>query len=181
MKITISKYKILICIIILVAILIRIIFVNRSDIGLFQYDMGLYNFLNSEENYNKVYTDFDKEPIRYSHMNYIMYLYNYNKLPLSNEIIGQFYHPPLHHFIMATWLKVADFFSNVSSLKLESLQYVTILYSIVILIALYKILEQLEIKEKYKVIPMLLFSFYPLLQQQYVTFIIYIKFFFYII
>ena len=61
MKITISKYKILICIIILVAILIRIIFVNRSDIGLFQYDMGLYNFLNSEENYNKVYTDFDKE------------------------------------------------------------------------------------------------------------------------
>ena len=162
MKITISKYKILICIIILVAILIRIIFVNRSDIGLFQYDMGLYNFLNSEENYNKVYTDFDKEPIRYSHMNYIMYLYNYNKLPSFNEIIGQFYHPPLHHFIMATWLKVADVFSNVSSLKLESLQYVTILYSIIILIALYKILEQLEIKEKYKVIPMLLFSFYPL-------------------
>ena len=54
MKITISKYKILICIIILVAILIRIIFVNRADIGLFQYDMGLYNFLNSEEDYNKV-------------------------------------------------------------------------------------------------------------------------------
>lgn len=162
MKITVSKYKILICIIVLVSIVIKVIFVNRTDIGLFQYDMGLYNFLENEEAYNKVYTDFDKDPIAYSHMNYIMYLYNYNHLPSTNEIIGQFYHPPLHHFIMAICLKIADVFSDISSVKLESLQYVTIIYSIVILIALYKILKELEVEEKFKVIPMLLFSFYPL-------------------
>lgn len=60
MKITISKYKIVICIIILTAIVTRIVFINRSDIGLFQYDMGLYNSLNTEEDYDKVYKDFDK-------------------------------------------------------------------------------------------------------------------------
>lgn len=162
MKITISKYKILICIIVLVSIIIKVVFVNKSDIGLFQYDMGLYNFLENEEAYDKVYTDFDKDPIAYSHMNYIMYLYKYNHLPATNEIIGQFYHPPLHHFIMATWLKIADVFSEVSSVKLESLQYVTIIYSIVILIALYKILKELEVEEKFRIIPMLLVSFYPL-------------------
>lgn len=162
MKITISKYKILICIIVLVSIIIKVVFINRSDIGLFQYDMGLYNFLENEASYDKVYTDFDKEPIAHSHMNYIMYLYNYNHLPSTNEIIGQFYHPPLHHFVMAIWLKIADFFSDLSSVKLESLQYVTIIYSVVILIALYKILKELEVEEKFKIIPMLLFSFYPL-------------------
>lgn len=162
MKITISKYKILICIIMLIAIITRIIFVNRSDIGLFQYDIGLYNYLNSEENYDKVYTDFDKGEMAYTHINYIMYLYNYNNLPPTNEVIGQFYHPPLHHFIMATWLKIVDIFSDVSSIKLESMQYVTVFYSIVILITLYKVLKELEIDEKYRIVPMILFGFYPL-------------------
>lgn len=154
--------KVLIYIIILMAIITRLVFVNKSDIGLFQYDMGLYNSLNSEEDYNRVYTDFDKDKMAFSHIHYIMYLYTYNSLPNTNEIIGQFYHPPLHHFIMATWLKIADIFSNTSSVKLESMQYVTVMYSIIILISLYKILKELEVDEKYRIIPMLLFGFYPL-------------------
>lgn len=163
MKITISKYKIIICIIVFIAIITRIIFVNKSDIGLFQYDMGLYNSLKTEEDYDNVYTNFDKGKMANTHINYIMYLYTYNYLlPPTNEVIGQFYHPPLHHFIMATWLKIADVFSNISSVKLESMQYVSIVYSIVMLIALYKILKELEVEEKYRIIPIILFSFYPL-------------------
>ena len=162
MKISVSKYKIIIFIIIFIAIITRIIFVNKSDIGLFQYDMGLYNRLNNEEDYDNVYEELYNEDMGPSHINYIMYLYTYNKLPPTDEIRGQLYHPPLHHFIMATWLKVADLFSDVSSVKLESLQYTIIVYSIVILIALYKILKELEVDDKYKIVPMLLFAFYPL-------------------
>lgn len=162
MKITISKYKILIFIIIALSIIMKIIFVSKADIGLFQYDMGLYNYLDSEEKYDSVYSNFDKAPMEYSHINYIMYLYTYNNLPSVDKIIGQFYHPPLHHFIMSTWLKVMDIFSNVSSIKLESMQFVTIFYSLVILIALYKILKELKIDEKYRIIPIILFCFFPL-------------------
>lgn len=162
MKITISKYKIIICIIVLIAIITRIIFVNRSDIGLFQYDMGLYNSLNTEADYDKVYTEFDKGQMAHTHINYIMYLYTYNSLPDSSKNIGQFYHPPLNHFIMATWLKIADIFWNISSVKLESMQYVSIIFSVVILITLYKILKELEVDEKYRIIPMIFFGFYPL-------------------
>lgn len=158
----ISKYKILICIIVLMSICIRVIFVNRADIGLFQYDMGLYNTLKSEENYDNVYANFDKGDMAHTHINYIMHLYTYNSLPKTDKIIGQFYHPPLHHFILATWLKITDLFSNVSSAKLESMQYVTVSYSVIILIALYKILKELDVEEKYRIIPMLLFGFYPL-------------------
>lgn len=162
MKITISKYKIVICLIVLTAIITRIVFVNRSDIGLFQYDMGLYNTLNSEEDYDNVYENFDKGQMANKHINYIMHLYTYNSLPDASEAIGQFYHPPLHHFIMATWLKIVDVFSDVSSVKLESMQYVSIAYSVIMLIALYKILEELEVEEKYRIIPMILFGFFPL-------------------
>lgn len=162
MKITISKYNILIFIIIALSIITRIIFVNRADIGLFQYDMGLYNYLDSEAKYDSVYTNFDKAPMAHSHINYIMHLYTYNNLPPVEEVIGQFYHPPLHHFIMATWLKVMGVFSNLSSFKLESMQFVTIIYSCIILIAAYKILKELDVEEKYRVIPMVLLGFFPL-------------------
>ena len=89
-----------------------------------------------------------------------MQLYTYNSLP--NKIIGQFYHPPLHHFIMSSWLKIADNISNISSFKFESMQFITLIYSSIILIFLYKILKELEIEDKNKIIPILLFSFYPL-------------------
>ncbi len=158
----IRKYKIIICILILISICIRTIFINKSDIGLFQYDMGLYDNLKNEEDYDSVYTDFDKGDMAHTHINYIMHLYTYNSLPKTSEVIGQFYHPPLHHIIMAIWLKTADVFSNISSVKLESLQYVTIVYSFIILIALYKILKELNVEEKYRIIPMLLFCFHPL-------------------
>lgn len=162
MKKIVDKYKVIRYIIILLAIIIRIIFINKSDIGLFQYDMGLYNYLTSEEKYDTVYTEFDEGKMAYSHINYIMYLYTYNSLPQLHSVSGQFYHPPLHHFIMATRLKIMDLFSDVSSFKLESMQHVTVFYSFIILIALYKILKEINVDKKYIIFPMILFAFYPL-------------------
>ncbi len=159
MKKVIDKYKFILILIIIFAVLIRINFIYKTDISTYQSDMGIES-LNSEEDYDNLYHNFSEEPNKGRHINYILHLYTYKELP--NKIIGQFYHPPLHHFIMASWLKIMDAFSDVSSFKLESMQIVPLIYSIIMLVVLYKILKELEIEDKYKIIPMLIFSFYPL-------------------
>lgn len=154
-----NKYKNMLIAIFIIAILVRIIFICKTNISEFQFDFGIEE-LTSESDYENLYENFDKEPNTGRHINYIMQLYTYNSLP--NKIIGQFYHPPLNHFIMSTWLKIADNIFENASTRFESMQLITLIYSIVILIALYKLLDELNIEDKNKIIPMLLFSFYPL-------------------
>lgn len=154
-----NKYKNILIAIFITAILLRIVFICKTNISELQFDFGIGE-LASESDYENLYENFDKEPNVGRHINYIMQLYTYNSLP--NEIIGQFYHPPLHHFIMSTWLKIADNIFDMSSTKLESMQFITLIYSIVILVVLYKLLDELNIEDKNKVLPMLLFAFYPL-------------------
>lgn len=152
-----KKSKIIVIAIVILAIIIRVIFINKENISKFQFDFGIGE-LDSVQDYDNLYENFDQEPNKGRHINYIMHLYTYNSL--SDEIIGQFYHPPLHHFIMATYLKIADLFLDNSLLKLEGMQYITVLYSVVILISLYKILKELDVVDK--IVPMLIFAFYPL-------------------
>lgn len=152
-----NKTHIILIIIICLAIFIRVMYVSKTNISDYQYDVGIGE-IETEEDYNKIYENFDKEKNEGRHINYIMQLYIYNKLP--NKIVGQFYHPPLHHFIMSTWLKIMDNISNNSIIKFESMQLITLTYSIIIIITLYKILKEVEIENK--IIPMILFGFYPL-------------------
>lgn len=152
-----KKSKVIVIAIFILAIIIRVIFINKENISKFQFDFGIGK-LDSVQDYDNLYENFDQEPNKGRHINYIMHLYTYNSL--SDEIIGQFYHPPLHHFIMATYLKIADLFLDNSLLKLEGMQYITVLYSVVILISLYKILKELDVVDK--IVPMLIFAFYPL-------------------
>ena len=63
---------------------------------------------------------------------------------------------------MSTWLKIADNIFDMSSTRFESMQFITLIYSIIILVALYKLLDELNIEDKSKILPMLLFAFYPL-------------------
>ncbi len=154
-----NKYKIILIAIFIIAILVRTIFICKTNISEFQFDFGIEE-LTSEVQYDNLYENFDKEPNTGRHINYIMQLYTYNSLP--NKIIGQFYHPPLHHFIMSTWLKIADNIFDMSSTRFESMQFITLIYSIIILVALYKLLDELNIEDKSKILPMLLFAFYPL-------------------
>lgn len=154
-----NKYKIFLIAIFIIAILIRTVFICRTNISDWQFDFGI-GALDSEEKYDNLYDNFDKEPNTGRHINYIMQLYTYNSLP--NKIIGQFYHPPLHHFIMSTWLKIVDNIFDLSSSKFESMQFITLIYSSIILGALYKLLDELEIEDKNKILPMLLLAFYPL-------------------
>lgn len=156
----INNYKVILIGIVIVAILLRVVFISKTNIANLQFDVGIKNQYNSEIDYECLYKNFDKDYNEGRHINYIMHLYTYGSLP--DKIVGQFYHPPLHHFIMALELKIMDYFSDSASFKFESLQIITLIYSIIILITLYKILEELKIEDKYKIIPMLLFSCYPI-------------------
>lgn len=155
-----NKYKIILILIFVFAILARVIFINKTDIATFQFDVGIRQNHTEPIDYEKIYENFDEGYNEGRHINYIMQIYTYGTLPA--KIIGQFYHPPLHHFIMAMNLKIMDIFSDSASFKFESMQVVTFIYSVVILWVLYKLLEELEIDDKNKILPMLLFAFYPL-------------------
>lgn len=155
-----DKYKIILILIFVLAILTRLIFINKTDIATFQFDVGVQDDHSKPIDYESLYDNFDEGYNKGRHINYIMQLYTYGTLPV--KIIGQFYHPPLHHFIMTMNLKLMDVFSDSASFKFESMQVITFIYSIIILITLYKILKELEIEDKNKILPMMLFAFYPL-------------------
>ena len=155
-----DKYKIILILIFLLAILTRIVFINKTDIATFQFDVGIQKDYGVPIDYEGLYENFDKDYNEGRHINYIMQLYTNGSLP--NKIIGQFYHPPLHHFIMAMNLKIMDIFSDSASFKFESMQFITLIYSVIILITLYKILEELNLSNKNKILPMLMFACYPL-------------------
>lgn len=146
-----------IILIIIMAILFRVFFILKTNIVDYQYDFGNIE-LKSEEDYYNLYKNYDKGDTEGRHIHYIMHIYNNWNLP--SKIIGQFYHPPLHHFILAVWLKTLDLISNNNIFKLESMQIVSLIYSVISIIVFYKILKELKIKNK--ILPILLFSFYPI-------------------
>ena len=155
-----DKYKIILILIFVIAILTRIVFINNTNIATFQFDVGIQKNYNDSIDYEGLYENFDKDYNEGRHINYIMQLYTNGSLP--SKIIGQFYHPPLHHFIMAMNLKIMDIFTDSASFKFESMQFITLVYSVIILITLYKILEELNLDNKNKILPMLMFACYPL-------------------
>ena len=57
MKKVIDKYKLILILIIIFAILIRICFIYKTNISKFQSDMGIGS-LNSEEDYDNLYHNF---------------------------------------------------------------------------------------------------------------------------
>ena len=155
-----NKYKSILIGIIIFAILFRIFFIVKTNIYQLQFDVGISTDYNAKIDYSQLYNNFHEEPNKGRHIDYIMQLYTNWELP--TKIIGQFYHPPLHHFIMAITLHIMDIFTENSEIKFESMQVVTCAYSVIMIFALYGILEELEIEDKYKIIAMLFFAFYPL-------------------
>ena len=72
-----NKYKIILIAIFIIAILVRTIFICKTNISEFQFDFGIEE-LTSEVQYDNLYENFDKEPNTGRHINYIMQLYTYN-------------------------------------------------------------------------------------------------------
>ena len=100
-----KNYKIIILIICVFGILIRGIYITKNGVGANNYDTKVWK-LQTLEDYKQAYK-FNEDNIgNGGHLYYILLLYQDFELP--NSAVGQYYHPPLHHYISAIWLKGMD-------------------------------------------------------------------------
>lgn len=152
-----QKYFLIIMFIL--ATLLRIVFISIEKIVDYQYDVGVVT-INDDESYDKIYNQ-DRSYLKEArHLDYIMTIHNTGKLPETNKV--QHYHPPLHHLISAGLLKVLDNFDLSNRTKLESLQILTCIYSVVAMFLVLKICDELKINNFYKIIVLLFVGFNPL-------------------
>lgn len=133
------NYKDIVLIIMILGILIRAMYIIYTPITERQHD---------------VYGINDQ-----GHLGYIYTIYQTGKLPETNSI--QFYHPPLFHSIAAGWLKVNDIFSVSLDKSIEGIQIITAIFSSLIMLVAYRIVEEIEIKNIYKIFIIAVMAFHP--------------------
>lgn len=104
-----------------------------------------------------------KIPDNTGHEAYIKwFLYNGFVLRHFNGIpAGQFYHPPLHHFLAACFLKLNFLLGITERHAWENLQLLTLFYSGCITITAYKIFKEFDLKGIALVIPFAIICFHP--------------------
>ena len=134
-----KKNKLILITIILVAILLRLVYVIKMPYAENQHDLdGVENA---------------------GHLNYIYTVYKTGWIPQDNS--GQHYHPPLHHLIAGYFLKGMSIFTKDYNTLFESLQFLSLAYSIITLFIMYKILKELKIEDNFKLILMFIFGLFP--------------------
>lgn len=134
-----KKDKILIAIIIILALIVRLVYIIKIPYTEKQHDI--------EPNGNG--------------LSYIFTIYETGHLPEDNN--GQHYHPPLHHGICAAWVAIISLFNNDITFVCESLQFLTLIYSMLLLIVMHKIFKELKFSDKTNIILMFILAFHPML------------------
>lgn len=137
-KIKLSKLSKIMIIILILAFLVRLVYIIKTPYMENQHDI--------EPNGNG--------------LSYIFTIYDTGKLPDNNA--GQNYHPPLHQLLAAGWLKIISIFTQDFETMCESLQFLTLIYSMSLIIVLYKIVKKFKLKDKYKILLMIIFAFHPM-------------------
>lgn len=95
------------------------------------------------------------------HLAYIQYIYH-NGLPdFDPTTVYQFHHPPLHHWICATWMKICSLFISNTDVLEEAIQVVPFVCSLFTLWMLYKVVCQFELSEKAIGFIMAIFACHP--------------------
>ncbi len=85
------------------------------------------------------------------HFGYIGYIFYNNHLPLgSPKNYWCFYNPPLFHIISAIFMKIQTFYGLTIEEGLEGLQILSILYTFIFDIYVYRILKEINIKRTIK-------------------------------
>lgn len=97
------------------------------------------------------------------HFGYIEYILFNHKLPdFDPREVWTFCHPPLHHFLSAVWIGINQYVLGVDKdASRESLQTLTLFYSMVVIIAAYKILRYFKLKGISLYIPLMIVAFHP--------------------
>ena len=97
------------------------------------------------------------------HSEYICYLLENKHLPdFDPRNIFQFYHPPLHHIICALWLGAAQKMGiPLETTAVDSLQLLTVTYSVLFCVFAYKSLKLLDLKPSSLELCTALVTFHP--------------------
>lgn len=97
------------------------------------------------------------------HSAYIEFFYNNGfTLPDFNPTTkAQFYHPPLHHFLSALWLRLLTTFGMSYQRAISSLAFPTLFYSMCSLVICERILDKLKLRGLGKIIPLAIMVFHP--------------------
>ncbi|MCC8168132.1 MAG: glycosyltransferase family 39 protein [Clostridiales bacterium] len=97
------------------------------------------------------------------HTGYIEWFYN-NGLKLIDQdptTITQFYHPPLHHFIAAMWMRLLTTFGFRYERAAASIQYLTLFYSSCCMFLSARIFRMLHLKKGGLVLATAIIAFHP--------------------
>ena len=97
------------------------------------------------------------------HASYIMYWHE-NGLTLPDfdvTRVWQYYHPPLHHILMATLLHILEFFGMPFDVAKEAIQILPMLYSSLCMVACLRIFRLVKLKGAGLVAAMSIVCFYP--------------------
>ena len=123
--------------------------------------LNLFRMPFSSAQHDVLYVEpFSKEKTVYGdHLDYIREIADNNRLPQSNKL--QYYHPPLHHFICAMFLKVFEVFTDNKDIQNTLLQIVPLIEYILLIVVICKFLKTLHINGKYKILLLLLLIMHP--------------------
>lgn len=123
----------LIVLIFAMGFVLRLGYVLYTDIATRQNDAGIFE----EGNYN------------YFHSGYILYIRDHLALPAGDvRQMGEYYHPPFHHFVCAVFLKIYELFLPKGTHNYESLQALSLLWANISAIVLFKDIRLIGIKQE---------------------------------
>lgn len=134
----------LIMLMITAGIMLRFVYVLYTDSGSRQHDVGFWNW-------------------KWGHANYIEYWYNNGlKLPdFDVRSIWQYYHPPLHHWLMAILLRGLTMFGLEYEVACQALQILPMIYSSLMMVISYRIFRWVKLEGLPLVIAMGIVCFHP--------------------
>lgn len=96
------------------------------------------------------------------HAAYILYILNHWNVPnFDVREHWQFYHPPLHHFIAAVWLKIQSSLGIATEASYEGLQYLTLFYSSLSTYLSYRIMQELKLRRAGLIVAFAIVAFHP--------------------
>lgn len=96
------------------------------------------------------------------HAAYILYIFNHWSVPnFDIREHWQFYHPPLHHFIAAVWLKIQSSLGIATEASYEGLQYLTLFYSSLSMYLSYRIMQELRLRRAGLIVAFAIVAFHP--------------------
>ena len=134
----------IVALMILLGIAIRFVYVLYTDSSSRQHDVGFWRWT-------------------WGHANYIEYWFTHGlNLPdFDVRSIWQYYHPPLHHWLMALLLKILVMFKFEYEKACQALQILPMLYSSLIMVVSYRIFRFIKLKGTPLFCAMAIMCFHP--------------------